>query len=347
MIKSNIINNMPVIVILGPTAAGKSDLAVSLAKEIEKNRLGGYEGAEIISADSRQVYEGLDIGTGKITKDEMCGVRHYCLDITNPYISEVNKRFTVVDWQKCAEKAITEIAQRNKIPIICGGTGFYISTLIYGLEFPDIEIDMKEKNTLDTKTADELLMELAKIDPRRAQDMSSNGDAKNIRRLVRAVLVARELGKVPLMKSVTLDNGTKHKYKPLIFGLILSDDVLKERIMTRILKRIDIGMLKEAERLHKNTSEKAGLSYERMDELGLEYRYLAQYLQGQLTKETLVSTLATKIWQYARRQKTWFKRDKNINWLNPTDPAVLKKMVNLINTEIKQIEKEVHKALLC
>ncbi len=313
------------LVILGPTATGKSDLAVALAKWIEKEKIGGYSGAEIISADSRQVYKGLDIGTGKITKEEMQGIPHYCLDIVEP-----QERVSVIDWKKSAEAAIAEIGAREKLPIICGGTGFYISALIDELNFPDVETDFAEQKSLEGRHIEELFAELQRLDPRRAKDMENGGDSQNARRLARAILIARELGSVPILNEsskiseIGYGGENSSKYEPLIIGLIMSDEILKERIRARLKKRLDNGMIEEAQKL--------GLSYERMDELGLEYRYLAKFLQGELTREQLVETLSTKIWQYARRQKTWFKRDKKIEWFAPTD---IEKIETLINGKIQ------------
>ena len=318
------------LVILGPTATGKSDLAVELAKWIEKEKIGAYKGAEIVSADSRQVYTGLDIGTGKITKEEMRGIPHYCLDIIEP-----QKRFSVMDWKKSAELAIADIYSRGKLPIICGGTGFYISALIDDLNFPDVEIDLAEQKSMEKKPVEELLAELQSLDLKRAKDMENGGDSKNARRLARAVLIARELGSVPKLNKSSNIGDTGHKggndaggenlakYEPLIVGLIVPDEVLKERIHARLIKRLHNGMIEEAQKL--------GLSYERMDELGLEYRYLAKFLQGELTRQQLIEVLSIKIWQYARRQKTWFKRDKRIEWFAPAD---IEKIEALIKEKI-------------
>jgi tRNA dimethylallyltransferase len=250
---------------------------------------------EVISADSRQVYKGLDIGTGKITAAEMKSVRHWCLDIADP-----KERFTAMDWKKAAETAVADIVSRGKLPIICGGTGFYISALIDDLGFPDVKADTEEQKALESKTAEELFEELKKLDPNRAATI----DLKNKRRMARAILIARELGAVP-----PIAQPAEPKYDAIIIGVAIPDHVLRDRIRDRLTKRLDAGMIKEVEQLHEN-----GLSYERMDELGLEYRYLAQYLEGKIAREPMIELLLTRIWQYARRQKTWFKRDARIRW---------------------------------
>lgn len=275
-----------ILVIVGPTATGKSDLAVKLAKKMR---------GEIISADSRQVYKGLDIGTGKITKKEMAGVPHHLLDVADP-----KKQFSVVKYVELAEKAIASIIVNNKIPIIVGGTGFYIQSLIDGTVLPDVLPNPGLRKELSKKSADELITILKKIDPKRAKEI----DPKNSRRIIRAIEIATALGKVPSIKK------SPPKYDTLFIGLTLPTEELKKKIKLRLEKRLKDGMIKEAVELHKN-----GLSWRRMDELGLEYRYLALYLQKKISLEELKKKLETEIWRYAKRQMTWFKRDKRIRWL--------------------------------
>ena len=165
--------------ILGPTASGKSALGVKLAKKIN---------GEIISADSRQVYKGLDIGSGKITRKEMGGIPHYCLDIFSP-----KKIFTVVDFKKRADKAIEEIFAKNKTPIIVGGTGLYIQAIVDNIVLPEVKPDWKLRKELEKKTTEEMFKMLKNLDPERAKNI----DAKNPRRLIRAIEIAKALGKVP------------------------------------------------------------------------------------------------------------------------------------------------------
>lgn len=269
-----------IIVIVGPTTSGKSDLAVKIAKE---------RNGEIISADSRQVYKGLDIGTGKITKREMKGVPHYLLDVANP-----KKVFSVADFKKLGQKAIDDILSRGKLPIIVGGTGFYIDTLVYDLEFPAVPANKDLREKLSQKTPEQLFKQLQKLDPERAEDI----DAKNKVRLVRAIEIAKAIGKIPKVKK-------SNKFDIEWIGIDWHDEILKERIHNRLLKRIRAGMINEAKTLHEN-----GLSYKRMNELGLEYRYLALYLQNKITREEMISQLETKIWQYVKRQRMWFRRVK-------------------------------------
>lgn len=273
-----------VIVVCGPTATGKSDYAVKLAKKI---------GGEVISADSRQVYKNLNIGTGKITKKEMSGVAHYLLDVASP-----KRQFSVARYKKLGEHAIRDILKRGKTPIICGGTGFYIDTLL-GLELPEVKPNLALRKKLSDVSLQKLFEELKKIDPDRAKTI----DKKNKIRLIRALEIARSLGKVPKIKKRKL-------YDIEWIGLSFPNEALKKRIHNRLLKRIKLGMIREAQKLHRE-----GLSFRRMEALGLEYKYLAYYLQKKLTKQQMIAQLETAIWHYAKRQMTWFKRNKEIKWI--------------------------------
>ena len=310
------------LVILGPTAVGKSDMAVDVALWIAKNEIADYKGAEIISADSRQVYRGLNIGTGKVTEKEKNGIPHHLIDIADP-----QERLTALDWKIRATTAIEEITARGNLPIICGGTGFYITSLIDDLGFPEVPADTEEQKKLEERPVEELFAELQKLDPERAKTI----DMKNKRRLSRAIIIARALGSVPKLTS-TKDTG-ESSYDVLQIGLIVPDTELRARIKARLVRRIEapnkegINMLQEAEQLHAPAPHGMNLSYERMEELGLEYRYLAEFLQMKIDKSKLIEILTNKIWQYARRQKAWWKKDARIKWHAPT--------------EAEQIEKEV------
>lgn len=270
-----------VIAIVGPTATGKSDYAVALAKRID---------GEIISADSRQVYTGLDIGSGKITKKEMGGIPHYLLDVANP-----KRVFSVAQYQKLGTKAISAILKRGKIPIICGGTGFYIDALIYRIDFPAVKPNIGLRKMLEKKSVEMLAKELEVLDPERFETI----DQKNKVRLIRAIEIATVLGSVPLR----LRSGQASPYNVEWVYLDFPDEILKERIHTRLLKRIKVGMVAEVKRLHEQ-----GVSWKRLESLGLEYRYLALYLQKKLTKQEMLQQLESAIWHYAKRQRTWFKK---------------------------------------
>ncbi|MCX6753601.1 MAG: tRNA (adenosine(37)-N6)-dimethylallyltransferase MiaA [Candidatus Nomurabacteria bacterium] len=279
---------MKIIVVLGQTATGKSDFAVDVARQIN---------GEIISADSRQVYKGMNLGTGKITKKEMLGVPHYLLDVINP-----SKVFTVNDFQKKALKEIDTIYKRGKVPIICGGTGFYIDAIVNGTMFPDVPPNKKLRTELYLLDAIALSRYLEKLDPERLKTIDKNNKV----RLVRAIEIAKALGKVPKVIA------NKNNFELLKIGLTLPPEILKERIYTRLLSRIKKGMAKEIENLHKG-----GITWKRLHSFGLEYRYVSMYLQGKFTKSEMIEKLNTEIWHFAKRQNTWFKRDTNTIWINP------------------------------
>lgn len=282
-----------IIVILGQTSTGKSDFAVEIARKVN---------GEIISADSRQVYKGMDLGTGKITKKEMQKIPHYLLDVTSP-----SKVFTVSKFKELADNSIEKITQKNKVPIICGGTGFYIDTVINGTIFPDVLPNKKLRTELEKKTAPQLFKILEKLDKTR----SKNIDENNKVRLVRAIEIAKALGKVPNLSARKVLAENKN-FEVLKVGLSLPSEILKERIKTRLLARIKKGMIKEVENLHKN-----GVSWKRLNNLGLEYRYVALFLQKKLSKNEMLDKLYIDIWHFAKRQKTWFKRDLKTIWVDP------------------------------
>jgi len=278
---------IPITVILGPTASGKTSLSIKLAKKIN---------GEIISADSRQVYRGLDLGTGKVTKQEMSGIKHHLLDVADP-----KKVFSVTDYVELADKAIVEIHNRGKTPIIVGGTGFYIQALVDGLILPEVPPNTELRKDLTKKSLSELQEILKKLDEKRYITIDKN----NPHRLIRAIEIATTLGEVPKLQK-------NSKYDPTFIGIEISMDELRKKIHARLISRIEAGMIDEVKKLHKE-----GLSWKRMEQLGLEYRYLSRFLQNKITKEKMLTELETAICQYAKRQMTWFKRDKRIKWLNP------------------------------
>lgn len=264
-----------VIVILGQTATGKSNLAVKIAKKVN---------GEIISADSRQVYKNLDIGTGKIKKVEMKGVLHHLLDVANP-----KKKFTVAEYKKLAEEKIREIISRGKVPIICGGTGFYIDAITKGIVFPEVPPNLKLRKVLEKKSAPELLKILIKLDKARAKNI----DTQNKVRLIRAIEIAKALGKVPKIKEV------KPLYKFMKIGLYLPTDKLEKKVEKRVSNMFKAGLLNEIKNLNK-----LGISDKRLKEFGFEY--------FKPTKEKVILETI----RYAKRQMTWFKRDKQIRWFD-------------------------------
>lgn len=282
-----------ILAIVGPTAVGKSALAVHLAKKLN---------GEVVSADSRQVYRGLTVGTGKITRREMRGVPHHLLDVADP-----RKPFSIARYQKLAEQKIAEILLRGKLPIICGGTGLYVDAVLRGAQFPEVPPDWKLRKRLEIKPAAELYAILKWLDARRAKTV----DPRNPRRLIRAIEIAESLGRVPSVRySISQNTGNR----VLWIGLTLPAEELKERIRARLFARVEKqGMMQEVGHLHAQ-----GLSWKRMEELGLAYRYVSRYLCGLLSKEEMCVKLQTAIWHYAKRQFTWFRRNKEIKWFLPS-----------------------------
>lgn len=290
-----------ILVIVGPTASGKSALAVQLAKRFN---------GEVISADSRQVYRGLDIGTGKITKREMKGVPHYLLDVVPP-----KKQFGAGDFMKHARSAIENLSRHGKLPIVVGGTGFYIDTLVGRITLPDVPPHPVLRARLARKSAEQLYSLLQKRDPLRAKTMSSPSERNNKTRLIRALEIVHTLGKTPIPTRT-------HPYDVLWLGIAPTDAKLRTRINTRLRERLGAGMIAEAQKLHLS-----GLSYKRMEELGLEYRSLARFLQKRITRTALEKELQSDIWRYARKQLGYWKRNKEIRWSEPQQTKAIEMRV--------------------
>jgi tRNA dimethylallyltransferase len=278
-----------VIVIVGPTSSGKTSLSIELAKAFN---------GEIISADSRQVYRGLDLGSGKVTEVEKDGVSHHLLDIVDP--QEV---YTAAEFEKDATEAIALIIGRGHVPIIAGGTFFYIDVLLGKSSVPKVAPNPDLRLQLETRSEEDLYAELLVKDPTRAETI----DSKNKRRLVRALEIVAALGAVP---KETLEK----RYDVLTLGIAIPKETLHENIHVRLHERLEAGMIAEAERLRDE-----GVSYERLESFGLEYRYIAQFLQNKLSKDEMTARLEREIQHFAKRQMTWLKRDKSIVWVDPKD----------------------------
>lgn len=322
------VNNLSkpkIIVVLGPTASGKSDLAAKIAKHFN---------GEVISADSRQVYRGMDIGTGKVPRDKINlwksdfqnmevglpyiykGAVHHLLNVASP-----KKTFSVSRYQKLAGKSIKEILKRSKIPIICGGTGFYIDALIYNYKLPEVPPNSKLRKELEKKSCEELFKQLKRLDSTRAKNI----DKFNKRRLIRALEIILTTKK-PVPSLSTFPRESRQNYNVLFIGIKKPQEELKKLISKRLKKRLSQGMTKEIENLHAPfdpAQGKYGLSWKKLESFGLEYRWLAKYLQNKVLKQaqdksayqTMISLLQKDIEHYAKRQMTWFKRNKNINWI--------------------------------
>ncbi len=289
-----------ILVIVGPTASGKSELAVRIAKK--------YCG-EIISADSRQVYRGLDIGTGKVPGQWIKGekltrsrkfftfkkVQHHCIDFVPP-----QRTFTAAEFKKCAEEAIKNITGRGKIPILVGGTAFWIDAVVYGLNFPEVPPDPKLRRRLEKKNAAGLLKILQRIDPARAKTI----EPKNPRRLIRAIEIVRTLGKIPKLPK------KKSPYKVFWLGLKPSYEASPRKIRRRVKGMIKRGLANETKKLLRE-----GFSEKRIREFGFEYRAALEYLEGDMSRPELGERLIRDTSRYARRQMAWWKRNPKIHWI--------------------------------
>jgi tRNA dimethylallyltransferase len=288
-----------VVAIVGPTAAGKSDCAVKLARKF---------GGEVISADSRQAYRGLDIGSGKITAREMRGVPHHCLDIWS-----LRTRGSVSAFTATGAKAIRGIAQRKHVPIIAGGSPMYVDALAYGINFPKTKPDMHLRRKLMRMSTEELSRALKDAD----EDIWRVTDLRNPRRMIRAIEIAHS--EAPRI-SVTTE-----PYDVLWIGIKPSRDALRERINLRLAKRMRKGLLREI-----RTLLHAGVKPDRLRELGLEYRYGTDACLGIISAAECEDRLRTAIWGFARRQMTWWKRNPSIIWLDPDQNGFESRIIGLV-----------------
>lgn len=281
------------IVILGPTASGKSDLAIKLAKKF---------GGEIVSADSRQIYKEMNIGTAKVTKQEMQGIPHYLLNVINP-----DQEFTLAQFKQKATKAIKNIQKRNKLPFLVGGTMLYIQSIVDNLQIPEVKPDKKLRNELENKTNQELYNQLKKIDPDALKVINLN----NKRRMIRALEVYLTTGK----KFSKQKTKGPQLFNILQIGLKPDDEVLKQRINSRAEQMIKARLLKEV----KNLIKKYGLKPYSMS--GIGYQEIISYLDNKISLEEAKKLIKIHTRQYFKRQMSWFKRDKNIKWIKDYNKA--------------------------
>jgi tRNA dimethylallyltransferase len=278
------------IVILGPTASGKTELGVRLAKKFS---------GEIVSTDSRQVYKKMNIGTAKPTKKEIKIVPYYLIDFLN-----LNQKFNVALYKKMALKAIGDIQRRGKIPFLVGGTGLYIKAIVDNIEFPTVPAQKKLREKLEKKTVIELFEIYKKLDSLGARFI----EKKNKRRLIRAIEVCK-VTKKPFWQQ--RERG-KSLFDILQIGMKLSKTELKKRIEKRIEKMFKMGLEKEVKKLVK----KYGWNISQMQTIG--YQEWREYFEGKINKEEIKRKINLHTIQFAKRQMTWFKRDKRIKWTPPT-----------------------------
>ena len=295
-----------VIVICGPTASGKTKLSIELAKEIN---------GEIVSCDSMQIYKEMDIGTAKPTVQEMQGVKHYLIDFVSP-----DERYSVADYKKDSKKAINEIIKKGKIPIVVGGTGLYIDSLIYEIEYQEIEFDEEYRKLLESRVENEGLQaiyeEAKKIDEVAIEKISPN-DKK---RILRILEIYHATGKNKTEQEIQ-SRKKEVEYDYHVYALNWDRQILYERINQRVDIMVENGLVQEVEKIYKKYKKFPTAMQ------GLGYKEVVEYLQGKTTKEEMVEKIKMETRRYAKRQITWFKKNKQIIWIEPQD---LQKILNEI-----------------
>jgi len=281
------------VVVLGPTASGKSGLSIALAQHFY---------GEIVSADSRQVYRGLDIGTAKVTPEEQALIPHHLLDVADPC-----QVYTVARYQQDAIAAIHDILKRGYQPFLVGGSPHYIQVVVDNLDIPRIEPQPELRAQLEKRSLPELLAQLEELDPQSAATIDRN----NLRRVIRALEVCLISGK-PFSQQRKM---AEPLYRSLLLGIEWPREVLYQRIDARLNERMQQGMVQEVQMLLDE-----GVSYERLEALGLEYRYISCLLRGEFKNEDeMVERLEYAIHDFTRRQLTWFRKDKRIIWVKGGD----------------------------
>lgn len=291
-----------IIVILGPTSSGKSDIAISLAKKFN---------GEIVSADSRQVYKSMDLGTGKVNgkwkflnknSEEKAfyseNIPHHLLDFRSP-----RGEYNISHFKKDCEKKMEEIVSRGNLPIICGGTGFWIDAVVSGVVLPEVKPNLALRKELEKESTKSLVQQIKQLDPERSCDI----DLKNRVRIIRAIEIAKKLGKVPKIKTVE-----SSKFKFLEIGIDWPQEKLDEKIKNRLNGRWQSGMISEIE----NLKEKYRLSWRKIQSFGLGYYWIPLFLQNKIDETELREKVFIAERGYAKRQKTWFYRNKKIIWNN-------------------------------
>ncbi|MCI6140124.1 MAG: tRNA (adenosine(37)-N6)-dimethylallyltransferase MiaA [Clostridiaceae bacterium] len=292
----------PLIILTGPTAVGKTDLSIKLAGAID---------GEIISADSMQVYRHMDIGSAKVTREEMGGIPHYLIDVLEP-----DQEFNVVSFQSMAKKALKEIYSHGHIPIIAGGTGFYIQALLYDIDFTENDGDSSIRRELEALAVSEgeqapliLHSMLQKADPKAAADIHPN----NIKRVIRAIEYFRQTG-----ERISLHNERAHAkespYNFLYYVVTTERDQLYRRIENRVDRMLEQGLVEEVQRLKAMGCHRGQTSMQ-----GLGYKEILDYLNGECSLDEAIYRLKRDTRHFAKRQLTWFKRERDVHWLHLPD----------------------------
>ena len=285
-----------IIIIAGPTGVGKTDISISVAQKLD---------GEIISADSMQIYRGMDIGTAKITRQEMKGIVHHLIDIVSPVV-----KFTAYDFKELSTKAINDIAARGKVPIIVGGTGLYINTLLYDMDFNNANVDEEYRTELKTKCEqygeDHLYRMLLEIDP------DTKIEKENVKRVIRALEIYRATGSIRDFDKMM----PREDIDAELFVLNRERAALYDNINRRVDKMIESGLIDEVQSLYDNGIDER---YQSMKAIG--YYQILQYFQGVWTKEQAIDRIKQESRRYAKRQITWFKRYKTAQWFDITNSS--------------------------
>lgn len=288
---------IPLVVVLGPTASGKTSLAIEIAKELD---------GEIVCADSMQIYKYMDIGTAKATQTEKAQCPHHMLDIVDP-----DTEFSVADYTVLAHKIILDVTARNKLPVMCGGTGLYIDSVVNDVEFGDYETDYALRDELaaiaEKEGAQKLIEMLAEFDPVSAQRLHPN----NLKRVIRAIEFYKISG-VPISEHQEMTKQKESRYDALLFMIDHERDVLYDRINRRVDIMMEEGLLDEVKSLVEN-----GYNPNLNSMQGIGYKELISYIKGDMTLSEAVEAIKQNSRRYAKRQLTWFRRNEKIHLLNP------------------------------
>jgi tRNA dimethylallyltransferase len=289
----------PLIILTGPTAVGKTELSIRLAKELN---------GEIISADSMQVYKGMDIGTAKISPEEMCGVTHYLIDILDP-----KEDFNVVKFKEAACAAMEAIYQKGKLPIIVGGTGFYIQAVLNDINFEETPTDTTYRIELEelatNKGSEYLHAMLMDVDEGSAKAIHAN----NVKKVIRALEYYKQTGK-KISEHNEAERQKESPYNFLYFVLNHTRDVLYKRIDQRVDLMVEQGLIEEVQALYESGYDRNLVSMQ-----GLGYKEIISYLEGECTLDEAVYILKRDTRHFAKRQLTWFKREKEVIWINKNE----------------------------
>lgn len=285
-----------VIVICGPTASGKTALSIELAKKVD---------GEIVSADSMQIYNEMSIGTAKPDEEEMQGIKHYLIGNISP-----TRRYSVSDYKIDAMNSIKEILQKGKQPIVVGGTGLYVNSLIYGIDYPEIETNLEYRKELEKIADEEGLQYLYKKAEEIDREAMKNISVNDKKRIIRVLEIYKETGKTKTqLEKESRKNGVPYEYH--IFAIDMPREILYDRINKRVDIMIEKGLIKEVENLYRKYGDELCTSLQ-----GIGYKEVIDYLNGKYTKEEMIDKIKMETRRYAKRQLTWFRKIPNIIWLD-------------------------------